>query len=332
MSAAGQADPFGAAAPAGERRRLRAFGLEIDAGFDAPGLPDAAGTPASGLPVRLDLATPEELDGGWPAHGVKRVLGEHFDDGPPARTIDAHPDAGYRLYARHFGLARISPSGDEVVCAPPDEEPWSWQRFLVGRILPWAAVLRGHEVLHASAIVLRDRVVAFVGETGTGKTSLAVHLVARGLGFFTDDVLALELRDGALRAHPGAAIASVRDAERDSIPQASWARLGTVLGHSGKTYVEVPRADAPLPLGALCFLDRGEMSGIAPIERLDPRLLLASTFVLGVQTPARLLNQLDVCSAIARDVPVFRLHSAPGSSAAESAGMAYEHLEAAWRE
>src|SRR5438552_1346804 len=107
MSAAGQADRFPAAAPAGQRRRLRAFGLEIDAGFDAPGLPDAAGTPPSGLPIRLDLATPEELDRGWPAAGVERVLEENFDDGgPPARTIDVHPDAGYRLYARHFGLAR----------------------------------------------------------------------------------------------------------------------------------------------------------------------------------------------------------------------------------
>src|SRR5689334_4340415 len=198
MSAASQADRFPPPAPADERRHLRAFGLEIDAGFDAPGLPDAAGTPPSGLPVRVDLATPEELDRGWPADGVERVLEEHFDDGPAARTIDMHPDAGYRLYARHFGLARISPSGDEVVCAPPDDEPWSWQRFLVGRILPWAAVLRGHEVFHASAVVLRDRVVAFVGETGMGKTSLAVQLVARGLGFFTDDVLALELRDGAV--------------------------------------------------------------------------------------------------------------------------------------
>src|SRR3954451_20899910 len=222
-----------------EPRRFRAFGLEIDTGFDAPGLTPADGPPR-GRPVRLDLAASEEIDKDWPAHGVQRVLEEHFDDGPPARTIDVHPDAGYRLYARHFGLARIGPTGDEVLCAPPDDEPWSWQRFLVGRVLPWAAVLRGYEALHASAVGWAGRAVGFVGETGMGKTSVAVQLVARGMQYMTDDVLALERGDGAIRAHPGAGIASVRDAERDSIPEHSWDRLGTVLGHSGKTYLQLP--------------------------------------------------------------------------------------------
>src|SRR3954468_19985438 len=236
MPAADRAEP----ARAG-RLRSRAFGLDIDAGFEAPGLPPADGATTGDPLTRLDLAAPEEIDRDWPAGEAERILEERFDgdDGPPARTIDAHPSYGYRLYARHFGLARISPDGARVTCAPPDEEPWSWQRFLVGRVLPWASVLRGHEALHASAVGWRGRAVAFVGETGRGKTSLAIQLLARGVEFFTDDVLALDRRDGPLVAHPGAAIASVRDAERAAIPEATWARLGSVLGHSGKTYVEV---------------------------------------------------------------------------------------------
>src|SRR4051812_37505 len=279
MPATSRTDELGDSGDPAERRQARAFGLEIDAGFEAPGLSPGAGAP-SGRPARLDLATPEEIDRDWPPDGVERVLEERFDDGPPARTIDVHPEAGYRLYARHFGLARISPTGEEIHCAPPDDEPWSWQRFLVGRVLPWAAVLRGHEVFHASAVGWRGRTVGFVAETGMGKTSVAIQLVARGMEFFTDDVLALERGDGVIRAHPGAGIASVRDAERDSIPAQSWEGLGTVLGHSGKTYVEVPRATRPLPLGALYFLSRGDEPSIEPVGQLDPRLLLASTFVL----------------------------------------------------
>src|SRR4051794_2602481 len=170
--------------------RGRAFGLEIESSFEAPGLPAASG-PACGPRVRMDLARAEEIDRDWPGQGATRVLEEHFDDAAPARTIVFPPDHGYRLYARNFGLARISPSGERVVCAPPDAEPWSWQRFLVGRILPWAAVLRGREAFHASAVGVRGRAVAFVGVTGAGKTSLAVQLVARGARFLTDDVLAL---------------------------------------------------------------------------------------------------------------------------------------------
>src|SRR3954451_23803784 len=219
--------------------RSRAYGLEIESSFEAPGLPPAAG-PAQGPKVRMDLISAEAIDADWPAADATRVLEEQFGDGPPARTIDVHPEAGYRLYARHFGLARIGPTGDEVLCAPPDDEPWSWQRFLVGRVLPWAGVLRGFEALPGSAVGWAGRAVGFVGETGMGKTSVAVQLVARGMQYMTDDVLALERGDGAIRAHPGAGIASVRDAERDSIPEHSWDRLGTVLGHSGKTYLQLP--------------------------------------------------------------------------------------------
>jgi hypothetical protein len=325
MQAASRPDLAPAAGASGERRRFRAFGLEIDAGFDAPGLTPAHGPP-HGRPVRLDLAAPEEIDRDWPADGAQRVLEERFCDGSPGRTIDAHPDAGYRLYARHFGLARISPTGAEVLCAPPDDEPWSWQRFLVGRVLPWAAVLRGYEVLHAAALGWRDRAIAIVGATGMGKTSLAVQLVMHRMDFFSDDVLALERAGGEILAHPGAGIASIRDAERDAMPDESWASLGTVLGHSGKTYLEIGCAARPLPLGALYFLTRGETASIEPLTRVDPRLLLSSTFVLGVQTPDRLLNQLETCSAIARAVPVFRLTTAPHVDAAGTAEMLHDHL------
>src|SRR3954471_13160593 len=98
MPAAGRAEP----ARAG-RLRSRAFGLEIDAGFEAPGLPPVDGSPRGPL-TRLELAAPEEIDRGWPCEEAERVLEERFDDddgggGPPARTIDVHPACGYRLYA-----------------------------------------------------------------------------------------------------------------------------------------------------------------------------------------------------------------------------------------
>ena len=306
--------------------RTRAFGLDIESSFEAPGLLPATGPPR-GPHLRMDLVPPEAIDGDWPAASATRVLEEHFDDGPPARTIDSHPEAGYRLYARHFGLARISRDGGRVLCAPPAGEPWSWQRFLVGRILPWAAVLRGRETFHASAVEIGGRAVAFVGATGAGKTSLAVQLVARGAGFVTDDVLALSLEGDMVRAHPGAGIASVRRAERDAMPRDRWAALGDVLGESEKTYVALPRAPDDLPLGALYFLARGDSSEPETLPALDPRLLLASTFVLGVQTPERLRTQLDVCAAVASDVPAFRLPVAPGVGAADLADIVGSHLE-----
>jgi hypothetical protein len=258
------------------------------------------------------------------------VLEERGAGGAAERTIDVHPRAGYRLCARHFGLARVDPSGAHVECAPPgNPADWRWQRFLIGRVLPWASVLSGHEVLHASAVALDGRAVAFVGPTGAGKTSLALALVARGADFVTDDVLALDRSDLMVRAHPGAALASVRPSERDAIPPGEWDRLGRVLGHGDKTYLALPAVPGPLPVAALCFLSPDAGAPIEPLAAPDPRLLLASTFVLGVRTPARLANQLDVCAALARDVPLLRVRVDPAADWATLARDVHEHLETA---
>lgn len=294
--------------------RARAFGLEIALAFEAPGLVPAAGAPA-GRSTRVKLLSEDEIDRDWPAEEAERVLEERFEDDAddePAGTIDCHPDAGYRLYARDFGLARISAAGDLVACAPPETDAWSWQRFLVGRVLPWTAVVRGYEAFHASAVAIGGGAIGFVGPTGFGKTSLALRLVACGARFVTDDVLVLDKDDGGLVAHPGAAIAAVRPDERAAIGPALLGSLGTLLGESGKAYLELPRVEGPLPLSAICFLWEGEGATLERIEVADPRLLLASTFVFGMKTPERMRNQLDICAAIARDVPLFRLraHSA----------------------
>ena len=306
-----------------ERSRARAFGLELDLSFPAPGLPPAAG-PATGRYTRVDLVGPDAIDRDWPASGGRRVLEEGFGGSRPQRTIDAHSRAGYRLYARHFGVARISARGARVLCSPPGVAPWRWQRFLVGRVLPWAAVVRGLEPLHASAVVIDGHAVALVGQTGAGKTSLAVQLVARGAGFMSDDVLSLDEHAGVLRAHPGAALAAVRREERAAVPRSTWRRVGKTVGHSGKTYIELTRVAGPAPLGAIYFLNSDAGPALEPIERPDPRLLLGSTFVRGVQTPERLLRQLDVCATIARSVPLYWLRPA-GLGSAQLAELVDDH-------
>jgi hypothetical protein len=308
--------------------RSHAFGLDLMAAFEAPGLP--SGPPSTRLPaVRLELASRADIDGRWHPAAPERLLDEELGGGTPSRTIDHDEALGYRLSARHFGLALISPEGDRVLCAPPGVAAWRWQRFLVERVLPWAAVLRGREVFHASAVQVGGQAIAFAGAAGFGKTSLALRMVMRGAGFVTDDALAIECaRRSVPVAHPGASILALRPAERALLARGELRRVGTVLGSSGKTYVALERERQPLPLGAVYLLTPGRGTRIEPCPP-DPRMLLESSFVASVATPDRVARVLDGCAAVSRDVPLFRALVDPDAGAAALAAAVHEHALAA---
>lgn len=304
--------------------------------FAVPGLSFAAQPAERAHPAprcTLRQVADADLATHWPPTGASRVAEEHFPgDLEPARTIDVHPHAGYRLYARHFGQAVVSADGASVACAPPEEATWRWQRFLMGRILPLAAVARGIECFHASAVTVGDRALAFTGPSGAGKTSLAAIMAMGGAGYLTDDVLALEPRDGEVIAHPGSAVASLRPTE-EVLLDTEGPRLGHVLGRDDKTYVAVDRPSPARPLAALYFLTAERRAHpIAPLVPADPRLLLASTFILTIRTRERLANQLHVCAALAAAVPMFTLSVAgsphgPGALAKEVRSHAEAQLE-----
>jgi hypothetical protein len=56
-----------------------------------------------------------------------------------------------------------------------------------------ALVQRGFAVLHASAVLIEDEVVAFVGDCGAGKSTVAAALCSRGHGLVADDVVGIDV-------------------------------------------------------------------------------------------------------------------------------------------
>ena len=119
----------------------------------------------------------------------------------------------------------ISSDGSRLRAAARSEELLAWQRLLIAQVLPFVAVLRGLEVLHASAVVLERGAIAFLGHSGSGKTSLALALCRGGAGFLTDDVLSVEPLGGSPIAHGGAPVAAIDRAEIDRLR-----RSGCALG------------------------------------------------------------------------------------------------------
>lgn len=297
----------------------QAYGLAIDASHELAGLRPGAGL---GRPVQLDIVPAGQIQSLWPTEEATVIAADGAQDAVDGmeRTIESHPEAGYRLHARHFGTALVTRDGRQVLCSPDAAAAWDWQRFLIARVLPWVAVLHELEPFHASAVTLGGEAVAVLAASGGGKTSIALQLLLRGASFLTDDVAAVELRAGRAVLHPGPALAAVRDQELQRLRGADIERLGRQVGAEGKTYLEIRTCADTAPLGTMVFLEPGSRLEVHEVSP-DPRLLLTSTFVFALRGVERRLNHLDVCAAVASTARFLKV-GIPPEAGSEATGEA----------
>ena len=283
--------------------------------------------PVVGGSRRTRVAT-ASLNGSWPGHEAVRLAERRTPDGRLGMAVDSHQQLGYRIDAPGHGRFLVAPDGTSIGCDLPPGPAWRWHRPFFSQALPLAATLQGLELLHASAVSIEGRAIGFVGHSGAGKTSLAIHLVARGARLLTDDVLALEAGQAGLLAYPGVQMANVADEELRSLSGSARAALGKPIGTSDKVHLAVETLATPVPLAALYFLRRGpqidELS-FEPLQPADPRLLLGATFMPHVTTPARLRAQLETCAQATETVANFALSVPAGFGAARLAEAVERH-------
>lgn len=328
--------PAPAPAPAdGARCHGRAFGLQLDSGFAARGLLESnRGTDPDGRLAghlrasSLDVVSRKALDAAWPRDEARLLRDVRGRDDRLLLTVEEHPEAGFVLHAPEYGRYQVARDGSRVLCAPSDVSPWEWQAFLIGQILPLAAVLQGLETVHGSAVAFGDRAIGLVGDSRGGKSSLAVNLVRRGAAFVADDVLALERAGERILVHAGPALASVRHAEARAIGPAALERLGPVVGRDEhELRLAMQREPRSRALAALYFVQRSDTEPASAVHQLvpDARLLLGSSFNGIVRTPARRVAQLDLYARLAGAVPIFRAIISPGVDAYGLAGSIRAH-------
>lgn len=91
-----------------------------------------------------------------------------------------------------------------VVGAHAEAEPRAVRLFLLGPVMALLLHQRKMLVLHASAVIVDGEVIAFPGEKGEGKSTLAGAMTAAGYPLFCDDVLAIDVSDSdRIIAYPG---------------------------------------------------------------------------------------------------------------------------------
>lgn len=278
--------------------RATAFGLDIDSEAALSFLAAASAAP-TGRSLSISVQAEGAARADWPKDS-ELICDERTPDGGVNFRIETHQESGYLISGPEYGAHLLSSDGGRLTCFPEGLAEGAWQRLLIAQVLPFAALLHGLEVFHASAVVKDGETIAFLGPSRSGKTSLALELCGRGARFMADDVLAVESRGGRLLAHPGSPIAGV---DREGSPDQSLAPDERVVAvNARERMVRMEGAAEPAPLGTLFFIDRRadgpERPTFAPSA--DAQMLLAATFNFVLATPARLRGLLDVCALAAR--------------------------------
>lgn len=109
---------------------------------------------------------------------------------------------------RFPGLADFEVSADgrrAQVWATPRTTTGTVHQLYLNQVLPLALSRLGRLVLHASAVDIEGQSVAFLAESGRGKSTLAAAFASAGSRFLTDDGLQIEWIDGepaVVPSHP----------------------------------------------------------------------------------------------------------------------------------
>jgi hypothetical protein len=290
------------------------FGLDVRSQIPLACLEGSSARP-TGRPLAIAMrgSGAERLD--WPATG-QLLCDERRPDDSVIFRIEAHPEAGYLISGPDYGDHLLSLDGRQLRCGPPGPAVDGWQRLLIAQVLPFAALLQGLEIFHASGVVREGEAIAFLGPSRAGKTSLALELCDRGAGFLADDVLALEPQAEGLLAHPGTSLAGVAEDEQAPAGVTDGDTRWEIAVKDGERLLRMPGAAVAAPLAALFFLDRRADGPRRPRFEpfADPQMLLAATFNFVLASPARLCGLLEVCALAAR-LRVERIVSGPATDA-----------------
>jgi len=176
--------------------------------------------------------------------------------------------------------------------------------------------LRGVTCLHASAVAFEDRSVAFVGQTGAGKSTTAAAFAQQGYGVISDDIVALVERAGALHVMPAyphlclwpESVKMLYDSP-EALPRLipDWDKRRLSLGEQG-TFFE----SRCLPLAAVYVLSERGQAPAPYVEAIRPQsallALVADTYANKILDKEMRAREFAVLGRLVAIIPVRRVY------------------------
>ena len=238
-----------------------------------------------GLRVRSELSLPElfPLDGGGVADVTIRL-------GPidePQQEEGLHTVEGGLLFvATDAGRYRIA-NGSEIVVEPTAGAAVRNVRiFLLGSAFGALLHQRGLLPLHANAVEIEGKAVAFMGASGEGKSTLAAWFHDRGYRIIADDVCVVRFdEEGQAYAAPG--LPRLRlwsEALQFTGRQAAGLERSYVSANQSFDKFDIPvepsaAACSDVPLAAVYVLDRAERFSIDELRGIEAaEVVYANTY------------------------------------------------------
>jgi hypothetical protein len=236
---------------------------------------------------------------------------------PPRDGSHLQRRLGDALYVCWQGLFDfvVTDSGRDIFSRPLQAGAGeAFHTYLFNQVLSFALLRRGYEPLHSSSVVVAGGAVAFLGDCGYGKSSLAAACISAGHRLLTDDLLVAEESETGWIAHPGPSRMKLYPEMADHF-FGPYAPRVPMNADTPKAILSIPPASmqtTAVPLAALVVLRpaTGDEPGVE-LAPLSPReafvAFTTNTFNDLPRGPGGLQHHLDWASRLASGVSAWRL-------------------------
>jgi hypothetical protein len=251
-------------------------------------------------------------------------------------TMEAGADThAFRLHVPDIATFYVTGGHTINIDAESGAEPRNIRLFLLGSAMGALIHQRGLLPLHANAVIIDGRAIAFTGPSGSGKSTLAAWFHDRGFEVLADDVCVIspvdELRFGVLPGLPrlrlwrDALERSGRSAENH---EPSFAGTDDDRDKFDVSLPAVPPDRSPVPLAGIFALEIAEEVETFQLEAAASlRLLMENTY------RGQLVDEVGdreryfaACVSLAREVRVWMLRRPMNGLAFESIAERILHL------
>lgn len=213
---------------------------------------------------------------------------------------------------------RISANAKEISCypAPATPEKTIWH-LLLDQVLPRCLAHQGKIMIHASAVRLEHGLLLFIGDSGTGKSTLAGNFHQEGQPVVSDDSLWIKEGKNAIKAIPSyGGLRLWEDSLQVLFPEEQ--NTQSVAHYSTKKRVPIKESDARksmkgIPILAVIVLSPISGTPVSEItlERLSNReafiALMKQSFQLDVLDMKRMTRHIRALGRIVPQIPAYRL-------------------------